>query len=89
MNRRWVWASSAVNTSSSVRVFMSSHGEISLIGTPSTGRSSSSEPTICWVHVVPHFDGVEMTTSSGRNSNRSHRELSLIVPSYRRSIRRA
>jgi hypothetical protein len=28
------------------------------------------------IHVVPHFDGVEITTSSSRNVKRSHRALS-------------
>ena len=36
------------------------------------------------IHVVPHFDGVEMTTSSGRNAKRSHRALSTMKPRYRR-----
>jgi hypothetical protein len=37
-------------------------------------------PTIVCIHVVPHFDGVEMTTSSGRNRNRVHRSLSEMKP---------
>jgi len=35
-------------------------------------------------HVVPHFDGVEMITSSGLNAKRSHRALSAMNPRYRR-----
>jgi hypothetical protein len=63
---------------------MSSHGEIELIGSPRSVRSSSSIPTIICIHVVPHFDGVEMITSSGLNSKRSHRALSAMKPRYRR-----
>jgi len=37
-------------------------------------------PTIVCIQVVPHFAGVEITTSSGRNLNRSHRELSAKKP---------
>jgi hypothetical protein len=37
-------------------------------------------PTIVCIHVVPHFAGVEITTSSGRKANRSHRELSAKKP---------
>ncbi len=32
------------------------------------------------IHVVPHFDGVEMMMSSSRNRNRSHRALSAKNP---------
>ena len=64
---------------------MSSHGEIELIGAPRSVRSRSSIPTIICIHVVPHFDGVEITTSSGRNANRSHRALSAMKPRYRRT----
>jgi len=59
---------------------MSSHGEIVLIGVPRSTRSSRSIPTIVCIHVVPHFDGVEIITSSGRNANRSHRALSAMKP---------
>ena len=63
---------------------MSSHGESELIGAPRSVRSRSSIPTMFCIHVVPHFDGVEMTTSSGRNAKRSHRALSTMKPRYRR-----
>ena len=32
---------------------------------------------------MPHFDGVEITTSSGRSVKRSHRALSAMNPRYR------
>ena len=60
---------------------MSSQGEMVLIGAPRSVRSSSSIPTIVCIQVVPHFAGVEITTSSGRNRNRSQRELSAMNPS--------
>jgi hypothetical protein len=37
---------------------------------------------------VPHLDGVEITTSPGRNVNRSHRALSAMTPRYRRTRQR-
>ena len=69
---------------SSVWINMSSHGEIELIGAPRSVRFSSSIPTIICIHVVPHFDGVEITTSSALNAKRSHRALSARKPRYRR-----
>ena len=72
------------NTSSSVRISMSSHGESELIGAPRSVRSRSSIPTIFCIHVVPHFDGVEMITSSDLNAKRSQRALSAMNPRYRR-----
>ena len=63
---------------------MSSHGESELIGAPRSVRLSSSIPTIICIHVVPHFDGVEITTSSALNAKRSHRALSAMNPRYRR-----
>ena len=63
---------------------MLSHGESELIGAPRSVRSRSSIPTIFCIHVVPHFDGVEMITSSGLNAKRSHRALSDMNPRYRR-----
>ena len=39
--------------------------------------NTSSAQIIC-IHVVPHLAGVQMTMSSGRNSNPSQRELSEI-----------
>ena len=59
---------------------MSSHGDRVLMGTPSTGRSKTRDPTMFCIHVVPHFDGVEMTMSSSRNRNRSQRALSAKKP---------
>ena len=38
------------------------------------------DPTMFCIHVVPHFDGVEMTMSSSRNRNRSQRALSAKNP---------
>jgi hypothetical protein len=80
MNRRCVCASSIPKTSASLRTSMSSQGEIVLIGAPRSVRSSRSIPTIACIHVVPHFDGVEITTSSGRNANRSQRAESDMKP---------
>ena len=40
---------------------------------------------IC-VHVVPHFGGVLITMSDGRNSKPSHRALSLISDRYRTTM---
>jgi hypothetical protein len=57
---------------------------IAEIGTARSIRSSISIPTIVCIHVVPELDGVEMTTSSDRNANRSHRSLSTMKPRYRR-----
>src|SRR3954466_5470600 len=85
MNRRWVCAFRIAKVSSSLWISMSSHGEIRLSGAPSSTRSSTSIPTIVCIHVVPHFDGVEMTTSSGRSSNRFQRSLSEMNPEYRRT----
>jgi len=48
-------------------------------------RSRSNIPTIVCIQVVPHVDGVEITTSPGRNVNRSHRALSTMTPRYRRT----
>src|SRR5712691_2670357 len=64
---------------------MSSHGAIVSMGPPRSILSSSSIPTIVCIHVVPHFAGVEMITSSGRNANRSQRSLSTMKPRYRRT----
>ena len=64
---------------------MSSQGESVLIGAPRSTRSRSNIPTIVCIQVVPHFDGVEITTSPGRNVNRSHRALSAMTPRYRRT----
>ena len=35
---------------------------------------------------MPHFDGVEITTSSALNAKRSHRALSAMKPRYRRIV---
>ena len=47
--------------------------------------TGSNIPTIVCIQVVPHFEGVEITTSPGRNVNRSHRALSDMTPRYRRT----
>jgi hypothetical protein len=80
MNRRPVWSSRRRKTSSSVRSFISSQGDSSEIGTPRLVESCSSIPTMVCIHVVPDFDGVEITTSPGRSVNRSQRALSAKTP---------
>ena len=64
---------------------MSSHGEISVSGRDSSTSSNSSSAHSVWVHVVPHFGGVLMTMSSGRNRNPSHRAVGdeRVVPDRR------
>ena len=58
---------------------MSSHGEIVLIGGSSVLWRSTSATIVC-IHVVPHFEGVVMITSSSRSAKRSQRELSAMNP---------
>src|SRR4051794_11136491 len=96
MKRRCVCAASWARTFSAERVCTSTHGESSVNG---AGRSvvwkMRSAQIIC-VHVVPHFDGVEMMMSSSRSGMPSHLALSMIrfrcrptgPPSCRRSVRR-
>jgi len=59
---------------------MSSQGDTVLRGAPRSTRSNTSIPTIFCIQVVPHLDGVDITTSSGRNLKRSHRALSAMNP---------
>src|SRR5689334_16491211 len=66
---------------------MSNHGDKVLIGTPSTGRFKTRDPTMFCIHVVPHLEGVEMTMSSSLKRNRSQRALSAKNPRYRRTLR--
>ena len=87
IQRRCCCASSRPNTSSSVRMSMSSHGDNVLIGTPSAGRFKTRDPTMFCIHVVPHLEGVEMTMSSSLKRNRSQRALSAKNPRYRRTRR--
>ena len=79
MKRRWVCASSVSNTVRRACVIISTHGDSF---DRSSGRSSppktSSAQIIC-VHVVPHFGGVLITMSPGRNSKPSQRALSAIM----------
>ena len=55
---------------------MSTHGDRADTGAPRSTRPCSSIPTIVCIHVVPDFDGVEITTSPGRSDTASHRALS-------------
>ena len=58
---------------------MSSHGETSSSGAGNAGPSKiKSAHSIC-VQVVPHFGGVLITTSPGRNANPSQRPLSAMI----------
>jgi hypothetical protein len=59
---------------------MSSQGDSCDSGAPRSARPMRSMPTMVCIHVVPHFDGVEMTTSPERRANRSHREESPVAP---------
>ena len=69
MNRRWVCASRAACTSSSGRVFMSSHGDSVASGAGRSGvRKISSAHCIC-IQVVPHFGAVLMMMSSSRSAD--------------------
>ena len=79
MKRRCVWAASAAVTSASGRLDMSSHGDSSSSGAGNAGPSKiKSAHNIC-VHVVPHFAGVLITMSPGRNANPSQRALSATI----------
>ena len=55
---------------------MSSQGDM-LIG--KVDAVEGNIPIVC-IQVVPRLDGVEITTSPGRNVNRSHRALSAMTP---------
>ena len=79
MKRRCVWAASAAVTSASGRLHMSSHGEISSSGAGNSGPSKIKSAQSIWVQVVPHFGGVLMTMSPGRNANPSQRALSAMI----------
>jgi hypothetical protein len=58
---------------------MSSHGETSSSAAGKTGPSKiNSAHSIC-VQVVPHFAGVLITMSPGRNANPSQRLLSATI----------
>jgi hypothetical protein len=58
---------------------MSSHGDTSPSAAGNAGPSKiRSAHSIC-VQVVPHFGGVLMTTSPGRNVNPSQRPLSAMI----------
>jgi hypothetical protein len=79
MKRRCVWAASAAVTSASGRLHMSSHGDTSSSGAGNSVPSKiKSAHSIC-VHVVPHFGGVLITMSPGRNANPSQRPLSATI----------
>ncbi|HVT77228.1 MAG TPA: hypothetical protein VHD87_09370 [Acidimicrobiales bacterium] len=54
---------------------MSSHGEMRASGAYKSAESKISSDTIRWVHVVPHFDGVEMMMSPSRSASASHLAL--------------
>jgi len=56
---------------------MSSHGDSSVSGAGSSARCRINSAQIICSQVVPHFDGVLITTSSGRNVNPSQRALSV------------
>ena len=55
---------------------MSSHGDSTSSGWSKVGVWKISSAQIICVHVVPHFGGVLMTMSSGRNAKPSQRALS-------------
>ena len=63
-------------TSLSGLVDMSSQGERRSSGRSKVGDWNTRSAHIIWVQVVPHFVGVLITMSSGRNSNPSHLRLS-------------
>ena len=86
MNRRWVCDASNSNTLSTFSVWMSTQGDNRVSGAGSSGVWKTSSAHCICIHVVPHFDGVEMTMSSSRNSKPSHRRLSMITFRYRRRV---
>jgi hypothetical protein len=57
---------------------MSSQGDIFERGRE-RGPSKIRRAHSIWVQVVPHFDGVLITTSPGRNANPSQRPLSATI----------
>ena len=57
-------------------VSMSSHGEMRSSGCSKVVVWNTSSAQIICIHVVPHFGGVQMTMSPGRNSKPSQRALS-------------
>src|SRR4029079_1975275 len=85
-NRRCVWAATCACTLSTARVWTSTHGESSVSGAGNSGSWKINSAQIICVHVVPHFDGVEMMMSSSRSSMPSHRALSMIRFRCRRLV---
>jgi hypothetical protein len=79
MKRRCVWAASAAVTSARGRILISNHGDIWSSSAGNAGPSKiKSAQSIC-VHVVPHFGGVLMMMSPGRNTKPSQRALSATI----------
>jgi hypothetical protein len=58
---------------------MSSHGDTSPSGAGNAGPSKIKRAHSICVQVVPHFGGVLITTSPGRNANPSQRPLSATI----------
>src|SRR5437879_4160703 len=56
--------------------------DIWLSGSGNSGPSKINKAHNICVHVVPHFGGVLITMSDGRNTKSSHRELSAIKDRY-------
>jgi hypothetical protein len=75
MKRRCDCSANCLNTSPSEVTWTSSQGDT--FDAAKSTRSNRIIPTTCCIHVVPHFGGVEMITSSGRGSKRDHRPLSM------------
>jgi hypothetical protein len=55
---------------------MSIHGETLVSGFSRSGVWNTSSAQICCIQVVPHFGGVLITMSPGRNAKPSQRALS-------------